>query len=266
MIKFYSLTSGSSGNCTFVSDGKTNILIDCGMNGKAVSNRLNKIDANASDIDAILLTHEHTDHISGAGVISRRFDIPIYATQNTLSAMINSKCPIGKIAEKNLLPVSKDTDFEIGSIGFNAFSIPHDSADPVGYNIYVENGKRKLSVATDMGKVDKNVVSKLLGSESILLESNHDIFMLQNGGYPFSLKQRILSAKGHLSNESCAKIAACLVKNGTKKITLGHLSSENNLPKIAYNTSKTAIETEGATVGIDVCLQVALRSEPVAII
>lgn len=261
MTKFFSLASGSSANAAFVSDGRTNVLIDCGLNGKNTQKSLSDAGADVSDIDAILITHEHIDHIAGAGVLSRRFDIPIYATPKTLDAMVSDKCAIGKISGKNLCPIEKDSFFEIGSLGVCAFSIPHDSADPVGYNIFLQGGKRKFCVATDMGKVDKDAVGKILGSECVILESNHDVDMLNNGSYPYYLKQRILGVKGHLSNESSAKIAACLAKNGTKSIVLGHLSKENNLPRIAYDVSKAAIEREGVKVGKDMVLNVALRSE-----
>ena len=257
MVRFYSLTSGSSGNSAFVSDGKANILIDCGLNGKSVAERLNSIDVSPESIDAILITHEHTDHISGAGIFSRRYDVPIYTTKKTWDAIFNSKFNIGKLSDKNICFIEKEKDFEIGKLGIKAFSTPHDSADSVGFNIYADN--KKLSVATDMGKVDKNVVSHLLGSESILLESNHDTDMLINGAYPYWLKQRILGSKGHLSNESCAKIAVCLANNGTKKIVLGHLSDENNSPNKAYNTTKSALEQADIKIGSDIEIAVAER-------
>ncbi len=257
MIKFYSLTSGSSGNSSLVSDGKTNILIDCGLNGKSIAERLLKTDISPEKICAILITHEHTDHISGAGIFSRRYDVPIFATQKTWNSIFNSKFNIGKLSDKNICFIDKEKDFEIASLGIKAFSTPHDSADSVGFNIYAQG--KKLSVATDMGKVDKDVVKHLLGSDSILLESNHDTDMLMNGIYPFWLKQRILGNKGHLSNDSCAKIAVCLAKNGTKKIALGHLSDENNSPNKAYNTTKSALEQAGLKVGNDIEITVADR-------
>lgn len=259
MIKFYSLFSGSSGNSSFVSDGKTNILIDCGHNGKAVIRALEEININPEDIHAILITHEHTDHIQGAGVFSRKYDVPIYATKKTWEAIFSSRFNIGKIEKDNIRFVEPFTAFSIGTLKIYAFNTPHDSADPVGYNIYADG--KKLSVATDMGKVDKDVVECLLGSESILLESNHDIDMLKNGIYPYYLKQRILGIKGHLSNESSAKIVSCLAKNGTRKIVLGHLSAENNSKEKAYQTSKCAIEEAGKEIGTDVELEIADRFE-----
>ncbi len=242
MVKFYSLFSGSSGNSSFVSDGKTNILIDCGHNGKTVIRALSEININPEDIDAILITHEHTDHIQGAGVFSRKYDVPIYATKKTWEAIFSSRFNIGKIDNKNIRFVETFTDFTIGTLNIYAFNTPHDSADPVGYNIYADG--KKLSVATDMGKVDKDVVECLLGSESILLESNHDIDMLKNGIYPYYLKQRILGIKGHLSNESCAETAVKLVKSGTTRLVLGHLSKENNFPELAMKSAEIAMMVE----------------------
>lgn len=259
MLKFYSLVSGSSGNSTLISDGKTNILIDCGLNGKNCANKLLSAGVSPENVSAILVTHEHSDHISGVGVMSRRYNIPIYATESTWQGMFSSRCSIGKIAPHNIKTIEKDSEFEVGSVGVCAFKTPHDSADSVGYNIFI--GREKFSVATDMGRVDKGVVARLLGSRSVLLEANHDIEMLKNGAYPYWLKMRILGDSGHLSNESSAKIAACLAKNGTKKIMLGHLSNENNSPSAAYETVKNVLKAEGADVDGDVCLGVAQRYE-----
>ncbi len=259
MIKFYSLASGSSGNCSVISNGNTSILIDCGINGKTCENRLADIKINPESIDAILVTHEHTDHISGIGVMSRRYNIPIYANEKTWQGIFNSKFNIGKISQENIKNIKSDIEFEIGTMGICAFNTPHDSAESVGYNIFVESDK--YSVATDMGRVDKGVVARLLGSKSVLLESNHDVDMLKNGIYPYWLKQRILGEFGHLSNESCAKIAVCLAKNGTKNIVLGHLSSENNSPNKAYSTVEGVLKENSAIVGGDISLAVADRYE-----
>lgn len=259
MVKFYSLVSGSSGNCSVISDGKTNILIDCGINGKVCETQLSKVGIRADGINAILITHEHTDHISGIGVMSRRYNIPIFANKKTWEGIWSSKCNVGKITDENIRIIENDVEFEIGTIGACAFKTPHDSAESVGYNIFIDSDK--FSVATDMGRVDKGVVARLLGSKSVLLEANHDIEMLKNGIYPYWLKQRVLGDFGHLSNESSAKIAACLAKNGTKHITLGHLSHENNSPNMAYSTVQKTLNKDGARIGEDVFLSVADRYE-----
>lgn len=249
---FVSLISGSSGNASYISDGRTNILIDCGMSGKALKEALDKIDADPCDIDAILITHEHSDHVKGVGVVSRRYDIPIYATENTHAAM-----NIGKIREENIKIIKANTEFCINSIGIKSFSIPHDAADPVGYSFFM--GEEKLSVATDIGHVSDIVRENVTGSKSVLLESNHNVEMLQYGAYPFLLKKRILSDRGHLSNENAAMLALELIKGGTEHIMLGHLSAENNTPDIARMTAEQILSSGGVSIGADATLCVASR-------
>ena len=151
MATFVSLISGSSGNATFVSDGKTNLLIDCGMSGAKLKESLHAIDVMPESIDALLITHEHVDHTKGAGVISRRYNIPIYTTQGTHTSM-----DIGNIADENIKIITEDTDFEIGNIGICPFAIPHDAAQPVGFNFMI--GDEKYSLATDIGQITKSIL------------------------------------------------------------------------------------------------------------
>ncbi len=251
-IKFCSLISGSSGNCSFFTDGKTNILIDCGMSGKNLEKALISIGVHAQDIDALLITHEHNDHIRGAGIVSRRYNIPVYATMGT------HKCAnIGDIKDENRKLVKPNTDFEIGTIGIRAFEIPHDSAEPVAYSMFSQGKKHTL--ATDMGYISNNLFNEIKGSDAILLESNHDIEMLKVGPYPYPLKQRILSNVGHLSNELAAQTALALVKTGTQKIMLGHLSENNNRPEIAQLETYNYLTQAGVKVGEDITLCVADR-------
>lgn len=254
MITFASLISSSSGNSTLVSDGKTNLLVDCGASGKCIEGLLKDIDFNAGDIDAILVTHEHTDHIKGVGVLSRKYNIPIYATAETHLAM-----NIGKIKEENIISVSKDKPFEIGTVGVTAFSIPHDAADPVGYRFNL--GEEQAAVATDIGEMNKYIEGYLFGSDRVLIESNHDVQMLEFGSYPYELKRRILSPQGHLSNDNAAKTVLKLVEKGTRKIMLGHLSKENNTPDIAYRTVENILAEAGVKIGYDMMLGVARPSE-----
>ncbi|MGN0107337.1 MAG: MBL fold metallo-hydrolase [Hominilimicola sp.] len=250
---FVSLISGSSGNATFISDGKTNLLIDCGMSGKKLKEALHAIDVLPESIDALLITHEHIDHTRGAGIVSRRYNIPIYATEGTYTAM-----DVGKIEDINL--VTEETEFEIGSIAIKPFAIPHDAKQPVGY-CFSANGE-KYSLATDIGKMNMNILNSITGSKKVLLESNHDIEMLRYGSYPFPLKQRILGDYGHLSNEFAAKTALYLVQNGTEHIMLGHLSKENNRPEIAMLETYNLLTQSGIKVGSDMKLQVADRYKP----
>lgn len=254
MLSFASLVSGSSGNSTFLSDGKTNILVDCGMSGKRLQESLAKIDVSAADIDALLITHEHIDHVKGAGVISRKFDIPIYATVGTHNSM-----SVGKVSDKNICIVEKDKPFEIGSIGVNAFAIPHDAQDPVGYSFFADG--EKVSVATDIGYMSDEILREISGSSAVLLESNHDVQMLEFGSYPYELKKRILGRYGHLSNDAAGETAVKLVREGAKKILLGHLSDENNTPDIAFKTVENILKSAGVNIGKDMILGIAQRSE-----
>lgn len=253
-MKFCSLVSGSSGNAVLVSDDRTNLLIDSGLNGKRTAQSLGEIGLEASDIDAILVTHEHSDHISGVGVLSRRYHIPVYANEATWDAMA---CTLGRMDSECVKIFETGCEFEIGSIGVRAFSTPHDAADSVGYNLFVLG--KKLSVATDMGHIEQTVLEALDGSDMLLLEANHDIEMLRNGRYPAFLKKRILSDVGHLSNEGAGQIALRLAERGTRAILLGHLSSENNYPQLAYQVVSDIIQRAGLAVGGDVRLAVAQR-------
>ena len=255
MTTFISLISGSSGNATFISDGKTNLLIDCGMSGAKLKEALRTIDVLPESIDAILLTHEHIDHTRGAGVVSRRYNLPIYATEGTHLA-----ADMGNIAEENIKTISEDTYFEIGGIGIKPFAISHDARQPVGFTFFI--GNEKYALATDIGKMTQGIIDSITGSKKVLLESNHDIEMLRCGSYPFPLKQRILGEYGHLSNDAAAKTALYLVNRGTEHIMLGHLSKENNRPEIALLETHNLLSQSGVKVGDDMTLQVADRYKP----
>lgn len=255
MIKFCSLYSGSSGNCVFVSSGNTRLLVDAGVSGTRIVSAIHDIGEKPCDIDALLVTHEHSDHISAAGIMSRRFDLPIYATSKTWESM---EAGLGNIKPHNIKTIDKDNSFEIGDIGIKAFSVPHDAADPVAYSFFI--GNCKVTTATDIGHITDDITDNLKGSAAILLESNHNVNMLKMGRYPWPLKQRILGDKGHLSNEVCAKLAAMLVKLGTTRIILGHLSQENNSPELAYITTYNEFVSNDISVGEDVKLAVASRT------
>jgi len=261
MMKFCSLYSGSSGNCLFLSDGKTKLLIDSGMSGKRIIEALVAIGENPSELSAVLVSHEHSDHIRGAGIISRKFDIPIYANENTWKAMEQA---LGPVNIKNKLYFDNFKDFEIGNIFVKAFPIPHDAVDPVGFNFFLDN--KKITTATDIGHMTNKLLKYLMGSDLLLLESNHDIEMLKVGSYPWPLKKRILGERGHLSNEMAGKIVAYLAKNGTKKFLLGHLSRENNFPELAYQTVCNVLNENNICAGKDVLLEVALRDRVGAVV
>lgn len=254
MIQFQSFLSGSSGNSTFITDGDVKILVDCGANGKYIAECLKRIDINPDEIDAILISHSHRDHVSGAGVLSRKFDIPIYASEETWEDMTPI---IGKIPISNEKIVTIGESFMIGDVEINPFGTPHDAKGSVCYRFKTK--KAMFAIATDIGHISDELFDNLSGCECIIIEANHDVDMLRRGAYPDYLKRRILSDAGHLSNADCAKLCAMLSKTGTKSIWLGHLSHENNTPDLAYQTIRNALEDEGLRIGSDVALNVLPR-------
>jgi len=255
-LQICSLRSGSKGNAVLVFTQNTKILVDCGISGKNVEACLSGIDINPCDLDAILVTHEHSDHTNAVGIMSRRYDLPIFANTATFIAMLDK---IGKVDDNNIKTFKNAETFEIGDIAINPFSIPHDAADPVGYSFF--KGSNKVSLATDMGHLSNEVISNLQNSGTVLLEANHDLNMLSLCGYPAYLKKRIKSDFGHLSNDTAGKLAVLLAASGTRKILLGHLSDENNHPSLAFETVNEILQTHNINVGKDIILDVATRYE-----
>ena len=252
MIRFQSFLSGSSGNATFVTDDNTSLLVDCGANGKYMTECMRRIGANPMNLSGILITHEHNDHIAGAGILSRKFDIPIYATEKTWAVMENA---IGKIADKNRRITEKEMEFF--GLTVTSFSLSHDAADPVGYSFLT--GNHKFTIATDLGHITPEIEKNLLGSQAVILEANHDVTMLTKGRYPYPLKKRILSENGHLSNDACGEMCVRLAESGTHALWLGHLSNENNRPQLAYDTVHQHLTAAGLTVGGGLSLNVLPR-------
>jgi len=254
MMKICSLASSSSGNCIYVGTDRTHILIDAGISCKRVKSGLELINIDPAGIDAVLITHEHSDHIRGLGVLSRRYSIPIYATELTWRAVLSSGT-VGEI-DKNLFhKISPDKDFAINEIAIHPFRTPHDAADPVCYTFTKD--KKKISIATDLGCYNSYIAEKLKGSNVLFIEANHDIEMLKNGSYPFYLKKRILSDKGHLSNEVSGRLLSELLHDKLQYIILGHLSKENNRPEIADETVRSCIELSGCICGSNLKLIVS---------
>ena len=255
-----SLRSGSRGNASLVSGGNTKLLVDCGVSGKSVTSALADVDVYPEDISAIAVTHEHIDHIAGIGVMMRRYHIPVWANAATWTAM---ESQVGKI-DKSLVNIfDNDSSFEIGEIGVKPFSIPHDAAGPVGYSFMC--GDEKVAVATDIGELKKDLFEAIRGSKTVLLESNHDVNMLEIGKYPPQLKRRIRGKLGHLSNDDAGRAAEFLVRLGTERIILGHLSEENNYPELARQTVICVLNDAGIKCGRDVLLGVALPQQTVSL-
>ncbi len=250
------LSSGSSGNCILVKSMDATFLVDCGLTGKAFEKELESFGQNPRELDAIIVTHEHNDHIKGVGIVSRRYKLPIYATVGTWKGMIGQ---IGKIDPELVRYISAEVPFLINETAVYPFETSHDAAESIG--LVFSAGGKKGAVATDLGSVTKHIYDLLSGCEMVVIEANHDEIMLAYGPYPQRLKQRILSDFGHLSNRICGALCAKLVREGSvRKITLGHLSSENNTPSCAYDCVSRSIEAAGYKIGEDVYLYVANRS------
>ena len=226
--------SGSSGNCMLLSSGDTNILIDAGISARRTEDDLRQVGLTLRDIGGVLITHEHSDHVSGLRTMLRHYGLPVYAPR-TVAARLSGMLPE---LDGCLRIIEPGFDFYIGSMKIRAFHTPHDTDESVGYR--VERGG-VFAIATDMGRVTDEVESNLLGADAVLIESNHDLDMLSYGPYPVYLKRRILSERGHLSNDDCAALARRLAESGVRRIVLGHLSRENNTPEKAMLTVSGAL-------------------------
>lgn len=240
-MRMCSIASGSSGNCIYIGSDRNSLLIDAGISGKRVEAGLKELDLCGADINGILITHEHSDHIKGLGVLARKHQIPIYGTAGTLKAIAGTE-NLGEIPKELYREILPDVDFQVGDLTISPFRVSHDAADPVAYR--VECDGKAAAVATDLGVYSDYTVDKLKGLQVLLLEANHDIHMLEVGTYPYYLKRRILGERGHLSNETAGQLLCKILHDGLKKIFLGHLSKENNYPELAYETVRLEVLLE----------------------
>ncbi len=256
-FEFCSLASGSKGNSQYIATNDMGILVDAGMSGKYIENALKKIDRNFDKIVALLVTHEHSDHISGIGVLMRRYDLPLYVNEKTWDAMKNK---IGKIDIEKVNIIENNVCFNIGKIKVNSYPISHDANDPIGF-IFEYNNKR-ISLATDLGYVSDQIIEKISNVDLLFLESNHDVEMLKAGSYPYYLKRRVLSMEGHLSNDEAGRVAKEVIRFGrVKHVLLAHLSRENNFPELAFETVKTILQEGNIEVGKDIDLHMTYRDD-----
>ena len=231
MFNFCSLYSGSSGNSLFVETENTRLLIDAGVSSKKIESALENLNIDPSSINGILITHEHSDHVQGLGTFAKKYNLPVYVNQKTLDAMPKQK---EKISVNNIKNFKIEEKFEIGDMKIKPFSIPHDAANPCGFNIFKDD--KKISIATDIGHMTNGVLKNLEDSIFVLLESNYDPEVLKFSRYPYQLKSRIAGPTGHLSNELAGKTISHLLDSGLKQAMLGHLSKESNFPELAYKT------------------------------
>lgn len=248
------LFSGSSGNSIYVGTENDAVIVDAGMSASAILEEMNRAELDPSRVRGILVTHEHTDHSAGAGVLARKLDVPLYATRGTWEGM--GKRP-GKLKPEQKLEVEYGMDFYIGDLNIQPFPIPHDCLCPCGYAFSA--GGLRAAIATDIGCVKSDWMDAVTGSDIVLLESNHDVDMLMAGPYSYELKRRIRGTKGHLSNEDAGHVAVKLARTGTSQVILGHLSKENNFPELALETVKGILAENDVRPGQDLCLEVARR-------
>ncbi len=263
-MRLCSIASGSSGNCIYVGSDATHLLVDVGISGKKTESGLNYLGLTGRDIDGILVTHEHADHINGLGIMARKYEIPIYATRGTIDAIMQMR-GVGEIEASLFHEVREDEKLTIKDLTINPMKISHDAAQPVAYR--VSYGRKKVAVCTDLGHFTDYTVDCLRGMDALLLEANHDVNMLQVGPYPYYLKQRILGDRGHLSNENSGRLLSRVLHDGIQAVLLGHLSKENNLPELAYEAVRMEITLgDNPYNANDFKVQVARRSEPTPVI
>lgn len=258
----YTLFSGSSGNSIYLKEGETSILVDAGGSMNKIESALRSIGSSLSEISAIFLTHDHSDHTGALPVMAKHCSIPIYCQVKVAKELYLGLIKKGKEKEaaclaRTIRTVEPGEEYEVGKLLVTPFQTPHDGADSQGFII----GERALGIATDLGHVSDEVARYLLGCERVILESNHDLDMLYNGPYPPYLKERVASDFGHLNNPDCAAFCTELLKKGCRDFTLFHLSSENNTPELARNTALFALSRLGAKEGEDFALRCAERYE-----
>ena len=237
-MRLCSIASGSSGNCIYVGSDNTHLLVDTGISKKRIDAGLKELEIKGEELDGILITHEHSDHIQGLGVFSRKYGVPVYATPGTIEG-IKGYSSLGKLPEGILHPIHIDESFTLGDITVDPFRISHDANEPSGYRMNC--GDKSVAVATDLGIYDEYIVSRLKNLDAVLLEANHDIHMLEVGSYPYPLKRRVMGDKGHLSNELSGRLLCDILHDNLKHIVLGHLSKENNYARLAYETVKLEV-------------------------
>lgn len=256
-MRMMSIASGSSGNCIYIGSDKTHILIDDGISRKRVVEGLNAAGLALEDLSAIFITHEHSDHIDGLSVLLKKNPIPVYASAGTIQGILEK--PKNKDLDRDLFHViDADVNHQINDLTIHSFHVYHDANEPFAYT--VTDHKKSMGVITDLGHYDDYIVSNLQQMNTLLIEANHDIRMLEAGKYPYYLKRRILGDHGHLSNESSGRLLNCLLNDSMEHVFLGHLSHENNYEELAYETVRLEVNLgENSYKADDFDIQVAKR-------
>lgn len=243
-MHFSVLASGSTGNAFYVETEDQRFLVDAGLSGKGMEGLFQQIGRNLSDVTGVLVTHEHSDHIKGLGVIARKHKLPIYANEKTWRAMEGS---IGEIPTEQKFTFDMGTVKTFGSLDIESFGVSHDAAEPMFY-VFHHNGK-KIALMTDTGYVSDRMKGVIANADCFVFESNHDVGMLRMGRYPWSVKRRILSDVGHVSNEDAALAMSEVIGDQTKRIYLAHLSLDNNMKDLARMSVAQTLESKGFVIG-----------------
>lgn len=247
IVRLCVLASGSSGNATLVASVRTRLLVDAGLSAREIERRLAAAGESLDRLDAILVTHEHTDHVSGLPALARKIRCPVFLSESTAPAVAWN----GEPPPLELFPAG--ARWSVGDIEVTSFSLPHDAADPVGYSFQV--GDRKIAIVTDLGYIPDSIRFHIRGAELLMLESNHDLEMLKVGPYPWSVKQRVMSRQGHLSNEAVAQFIRRHLEPCTRTLVLGHLSEHNNHPDLVRLVAGQALRTRGLSTRLVVVEQ-----------
>lgn len=255
---FFCLSSGSCGNCYFFGNGDYGILIDVGIGVRTIRKRLQEHGYDFEHIRAILITHDHMDHIKSVGTLAHRHKIPVFATKEVHQAISVHRLIKYDIGASRRT-IEKGASFQIEDFRFTAFDVPHDSNDNSGY--YIEFGNHKMTLATDIGQLTDEMIPYLLKAHHLIIESNYDEEMLRTGNYPYLLKQRITSGRGHISNRQTAEFLAQNYKNHLRNIWLCHLSHDNNSPELAYQTVERHLSKKGIIMGEQIQLHVLERNK-----
>ncbi len=256
MARFCSLYSGSSGNCTYVESESGGILIDAGVSLRRIEQGLKSVGSDITRVCAVFLTHEHSDHIRALPQLFKKYQMPVFATPGTVEGACAALGDAVKLSDFTMLETGRQA--KAAGMTVSSFATSHDSRESVGYRIRLPDGEN-AAVATDLGFVDDAVLQGVRGCRMVMIESNHDTAMLQNGRYPVYLKRRILSAMGHLSNRDCAAVLPELAGSGTRHVVLAHLSKDNNSPELAVEAATKALCAAGAQ---DVSVEAAPRGGP----
>lgn len=256
-MKFSVLASGSTGNSLYIEAGDLRILVDAGLSGKQLEQRLQLIGITPSMLSAIFVTHEHIDHVKGLGVLSRRYQLPVYMNEKTWASLPSS---VGEIAPSLQYVLEAGAILDLENLHIQTIPTSHDAAEPMGYRFDTEH--ESLAIVTDLGYVSKRITNQVRGVDTLIWESNHDVEMLRMGAYPWNIKRRILGDLGHLSNQDSGEALAEIAQGTGEQIYLAHLSQDNNVVELAHLTVKQILADAGAEVGKDIQLWETYADRP----